>query len=143
VDGFCTRISFGNKYKKGIHNKVADMLLRPVINASTILMYNPLAHEIYVEQYSRSDDFKYVYDALNHNNQHLDYYMNDILLYHLGKLCIQRDERVSVIKEDHTYIIYGHFGVGNIVAQLQRYCYWPRMNETISRYIKWCVVCHK
>jgi hypothetical protein len=64
------------------------MLSRLVINASTILRYNPLSHEIYVEQYVRDDDFKKVYDALTHYNQQLDYYMHNKLLYHLGKLCI-------------------------------------------------------
>jgi hypothetical protein len=34
------------------------MLSRPVINTSKILKYNPLAHEIYVEQYASDDDFK-------------------------------------------------------------------------------------
>jgi hypothetical protein len=57
------------KYKKGINNKVADMLSRLVINASTMLRYNPLAHERYAEQYGRDDDFKEVYDASTHGNQ--------------------------------------------------------------------------
>jgi hypothetical protein len=117
------------------------MLSRPVINASTILRYNPLAHEIYVERYAKDDDFKEVYDALTHDNQQSDYYMHDSLLYHLGKPCIPRDERVNVITEAHTSLISGHFGVGKTVAQLQRYCYCPRMNESISKYIKGCVMC--
>ena len=73
------------------------MLSRPIINASTIFKYNPLAHESYPEQYARDDDFKEVYDALTHNNQQSYYYKHDNLLYHLGKLCIQRYERVNVI----------------------------------------------
>ena len=56
--GFLQQFHLVNKYKKGIHNKVAYMLPRPVINASTIIRYNPLAREIYVEQYSKDDDFK-------------------------------------------------------------------------------------
>jgi hypothetical protein len=51
--GFLQQFHLVIKYKKGIHNKVADMLSRPIINASTILRYNPLAHEIYAEQYAR------------------------------------------------------------------------------------------
>lgn len=47
------------------------------------------------------------------------------MLYHLGKLCIPRDERVHEIKEAHTSPISSHFGVGKIVAQLKHYCYWP------------------
>jgi hypothetical protein len=44
------------------------MLPRLVINASTILKYNPLYHESYVEKYIRNGDFKDVYRDLIHVN---------------------------------------------------------------------------
>ena len=56
-----------------------------------------------------------------------DYYVQDNLLYHLGKLFIPKDEQAHVIREAHTSLIAGHFGVSKILAQLQKYCYWPRM----------------
>ena len=71
----------------------------------------------------------------------MDYYVKDQLLYHLGKLCIPQAERVNIIREAHTSLISGHFGVSKIVAQLQRFCYWPRMHETVSRYINRCTMC--
>jgi hypothetical protein len=108
--GFLQQFHLVIKYKKCIHNKVADMLSRPVINASTILKYNSLAHESYVEQYARDDDFKDVYMDLTHGNQQLDYHMHENLLYHLGNICIPRDERENVIREAHTSLISGHFG---------------------------------
>ena len=40
------------RYKKGIHNKVVDMLSRPIINACTILKHNLVLHERYIEQYA-------------------------------------------------------------------------------------------
>ena len=80
-----------------------------MINASTILRYNPLAHESYAEQYAKDDDFKGVYDALTHGNKQSYYYVFDFFLYHLGNICIPRDERVNVIREPHTYLIYGNF----------------------------------
>ena len=46
-----------------------------------------------------------------------------------------------MIREAHTSLILGHFGVSKIIAQLQRFCYWPRMNETVSIYIKGCTMC--
>jgi hypothetical protein len=121
--GFLQQFHLVIKYKKGIHNKVADMLSRPMINASKILRYNTLAHESYVEQYAKDDDFKDVYEALIHCNQQLDYYMHDNLLYHLGNLCIPRDERVNVFRESHTTLFSGHFWVGKTKAQFHRYCY--------------------
>jgi hypothetical protein len=66
--GFIQQFHLVIKYKKGIHNKVVDTLSIPIIKASKILRYNPLAHEIYVEQYARDGDFKEVYDALTHIN---------------------------------------------------------------------------
>jgi hypothetical protein len=46
-----------------------------------------------------------------------------------------------VIREAQTSLISGHFGVGKTIAQLQKFCYWPRMNETMSKYVKGCVMC--
>ena len=94
------------------------MLSRLVIIASTILRYNPLAHESYVKQYAKDEDFKDVYEVLTHGNQRSDYYMHDNLLYHLGKFFIPKDERINVISEAHTSLISGHFEVGKIVTQL-------------------------
>jgi hypothetical protein len=114
--GFLQQFHLVIKYKKGIHNKVVDMLSRPMINASTILSYNPLYHEMYVEKYAKDEYFKYVYEVLTNGNRRSYYYMHDNLLYHLGKLFMPRDERVNVIREAHTSIIFGNFWVGNIVA---------------------------
>lgn len=61
--------------------------------------------------------------------------------YHLRKLCIPQGEKVNVIREAHTSLIVGHFGVGKIVAQLYRYWNWPRMNEIVSNYVKGCSMC--
>ena len=57
------------KYKMGIHNKVANMLSRPIINASTILRHTSLANESFVEQYARDDYFKDVYEYTINQNQ--------------------------------------------------------------------------
>ena len=38
-------------------------------------------------------------------------------------------------------MIVGHFGVGKIVANLQRYCYWPHMIDNVSHFIGGCSLC--
>jgi len=73
----------------------------------------------------------------------LDYHDKDQLFYHLGKLCIPQTERVNIIREEHTSLILGHFGVSKTVVQLQRFCYWPRMHEMEFIYIKGCTMCVK
>jgi hypothetical protein len=42
--------------------------------------------------------------------------MHNNLLYHLGKICIPRDETMNVIREAHTSLIYRHFGLGNTIT---------------------------
>jgi hypothetical protein len=42
--------------------------------------------------------------------------VHDNLLYHFGKLCIPKYERVDVIIEAHTSLFYGHFKVGKTIA---------------------------
>ena len=86
--GFTHQFHLVIRYKKGIHNKVADMLSRPIINSSTILKHNSVIHEIYIEQYAQDIDFKDVYATLSQGKQveELDYHIKDQLLYHRGKL---------------------------------------------------------
>ena len=57
------------------------------------------------------------------------------------KLCIPWGERFIVIREVHTSLIVGHFGVGKTISQLQRYFNWSCMNEIVSRYVKGCSMC--
>ena len=56
--GFLQQFHLVIKYKKWIHNKVADMLYRPPTNASIDIQQSPLVHSSYVEQYAKDEDFK-------------------------------------------------------------------------------------
>ena len=96
------------------------MISRPIVSVATILKHNSIFHERYVEQYALDSDFQDVYATLSQGNQveELNYHTHDNLLYHLGKLCIPQGERVNIIREAHTSLIVGHFGVGKTVAQL-------------------------
>ncbi len=62
--GFLQQFHLVIKYKKGTHNKVADMLSRPPIVASIILKNTSLTHDSYIEQYAYDEDFKDVYEKL-------------------------------------------------------------------------------
>lgn len=64
--GFLQQFHLVIGYKKGIQNKVANMLSRPSINASIVLQHNSLSHESYVEQYARDEGFIDVYETLTH-----------------------------------------------------------------------------
>ena len=88
--GFLQQFHLVIMYKKGIYNKVADMLSRPIVNSSIILKHNLVMHESYIEKYAYDSDFHDVYESLSQGNQNeeLDYHVHTSFLYHLCKLCI-------------------------------------------------------
>ena len=45
-----------------------------------------------------------------------------------------------MIREAHTSKVLGNFGVGKTVANLQRYVYWPKMQEQVDRLIRGCMI---
>jgi hypothetical protein len=47
--GFLQQFHLVSRYKKGVFNKVDDMLSRPIVSASVILKQSPIMHESYVE----------------------------------------------------------------------------------------------
>lgn len=53
----------------------------------------------------------------------VDYHLQDGLLYKMEKLCVPRGDRLQLIREAHTSKVVGHFCVGKMVANLQRYVY--------------------
>jgi len=124
--GFLQQFHLVIRYKKGTQNKIADMLSRPPIVATVVILQNSsLMHEGYKEQYEVDPDFQNIYGKLILGNEvgNNDFHVNDGLLFHLGKLCIPIGERNDLIREAHTSRISGHFGVGKTLANLQRYCY--------------------
>ena len=77
--GFLQQFHLVIRYKNDIHNKVANMLSRPIINSSTILKHNSVLHESYIEQYAQDMDFKDVYETLSQGKrvEKLDYHVKD------------------------------------------------------------------
>ena len=89
MDGILQQFHLVIRYKKGIYNRVADMLSILVINVAILLKSNSAFPESNVEQYAQDADFQEVYLNLSqgHQVEELDYHVHDNLLYHLGKLC--------------------------------------------------------
>ncbi len=78
------------RYKKGMYNKVSDILSRLIINVAILIKNNFVLPEIYVEKYAQDAEFQEVYLKFSqgHQVEELDYHVHDNLLYHLGKLCV-------------------------------------------------------
>ena len=123
--GFLQQFHLVIRYKKGAFNKFDDMLSRPIISATTLLKNDSIVHESYIEQYASDVDFRDEYANLSEGNdvEEINYNLHNNLLFHMGKLCITQGERLSIMREAHSSLIVGHFGVSKIVAHLQRYRY--------------------
>jgi intein-encoded DNA endonuclease-like protein len=67
--GFLQQFHLVIRYKKGIHNKVVDMLSISPSTIATILKNNSITHESYIEQYAEDTDFKEVYATLSHGKR--------------------------------------------------------------------------
>ena len=57
-------------------------------------------------------------------NQVPKFHLQDVLLGHMGHLCVPLSKRAKMIWEAHYSRVAGHFGVEKIVAVLQKYFYW-------------------
>jgi len=92
------------KYKKGSTNKLANILSRPptskITALGTLMHMEPFIHDAYREAYLEDEDFKEVYQQLQsqshvHNDDNtIDDYLQDGLLYRLDKLCAPKGERL-------------------------------------------------
>jgi len=88
--GFLHQFHLLLRYKKGIYNRVADMLSRLGVNVAILLKNKYVFLESYVEKYTHEADFQEVYSNLSqcHQVEELYYHVHDNLLYHLGKICV-------------------------------------------------------
>jgi transposase InsO family protein len=69
--------------------------------------------------------------------------VQDRLLTYRGKVWIPEEVRVEAVKEVHVQPMVGHTGVGRTLTLLKRQFYWPRMDQTVTRYIANCHDCRR
>eukprot|EP01018_Ginkgo_biloba_P004262 Gb_29472 [translate_table: standard] len=139
--GFHTQFNLIIKYKKGVTNKIADLLSRPPkLTALTVFMHlQPFSLEELHIQYE-GDRFSSGCGSIKVRGTKtrllsLRRFVKD------EKLCVpDGDYQISLLREAHTSKVTGHFGVGKTLANLQRYVYWPCMQIDVARFIKGCVI---
>ncbi|CAL9018650.1 unnamed protein product [Prunus brigantina] len=125
------------KYKKGVTNKLADMLSRPPRHSALLvaLQLQPVVLSEYITSYDSDPEFKMFFDKLQRGKP-CQFEMKDGLMFKGKQLCIPNNgDRLQWIREAHTSRCAGHFGVDKTLLNLQRYVYWPRMHVDVSRFI--------
>lgn len=142
--GYLQQYQLVIKYKKGTTNKLADFLSRPPSKIVAVVMQvEPARFNSYKDLHRNEDDFKKHFDTVNKFEEGKQgYHMDNGLLFEEDKLCIPKDHRLPLIREAHTSLLAGHFGIHKIVANLQRYVYWPNMVPKVEWYVKRCTVCN-
>ena len=121
------------KYKKGSTNNIADCLSRPLIVAITTVL-NSCGHETFdwLLLYKSDPELSYTYKALLGGMQVPNFHLQDTLLCHLWHLCVPSTEHAKLIWEAHYSRVTRNFGVEKIVAVLQKYFYWPNLQQDVG-----------
>ena len=128
--------------KKGITSRVADFLSRPLVTALTIVL-NSCSHDTsrWSQLYANDLIFATTYQLVSACTLVANFHLQDGLLCHLGHLYVLSSEHAKLIWESHYYQVVGHFGVDKMVAMLQKYFYWTKLQQDVNKYIRSCTAC--
>ena len=67
--GFLQKFHLVIRYKKGIYNKIVDIISRTIINVAILLKNHSVMPESYVEKNAHDVDFQEVYLNLSQGHQ--------------------------------------------------------------------------
>ena len=121
---------------KGSTNNVANCLSRPPIVAITIV-FNYYGHETsdWPLLYRSDPEFNHTYQTLLEGNPVPKFHLQDVLLCHMGHLCVPSNEHAKMIWEAHYSQVAGHFGVEKIMPVLDNYFYCSKLRQDVGKYI--------
>ena len=72
-------------------------------------------------------------------NQVPKFHLQDVLLCHMGHLCVPSSERAKMISKAHYSRVTGNFRVKKIVVVLLKYFYWLNLRQDVGKYIRSCI----
>lgn len=106
-------------------------------------MLDSCGHETsgWSQLYASDPDFATTYQAVSEGTPVANFYLQDGLLSHLGHLCVPSSEHVKLIWASHYIQVARHFVVDRIVTMLQKYFYWSKLRQDVSKYIISCTSC--
>jgi hypothetical protein len=79
--------------------------------------------------------------CVDEGNDKVEYHLHNGFLYKVENLYVPKGEILYLIREANTSKILGNFGVGKIVANLQRYVYWPILQKDVAKFIRGFIIC--
>ncbi|KAJ9542815.1 hypothetical protein OSB04_029321 [Centaurea solstitialis] len=126
------------KYKKGVHNRLADMLSRPPISSlclSVFMQVQPICHDEYVEEYENDSNFQRVVSDIKSRRPSEFTWKGSLTLHSEKWRSSSMDARSPYFQSSRA------FRVTKTLQNLQRYVFWPQMHQDIVRFVKGCMLC--
>jgi hypothetical protein len=138
----CSSFTSTLSIRKGAPITSLTCLSRPLVVTLTMVI-DSCRHETFgwSQLYDNDPDFATTYQMLGTSMTISDFHLQDGLLCHLGHLCVPSSEHVKLIWEAHYSRVVGHFGMEKTVAVLQKYFYWSKLRQDVSKYIRSCTAC--
>ncbi|GMG20105.1 unnamed protein product [Ambrosiozyma monospora] len=113
-----------------------------------------------IEGYMKDTTFKQIYEILKHNlkvpkdiHNHINHFEigKDNLLYFKAsanddsRVCVPKipSIRTKFLHQCHDLPCAGHFGVEKTFELLSRTVYWPKLKNTVKKYVKTCDTCQR
>jgi hypothetical protein len=91
--------------------------------------------------YQQDLDFTTTYHLFGTGTIVVDFHIQDIILCHLGHICVPTSEHVMMILEAYYIWVARNFGIEKTVSILQKHFYWPKLRQDVSNYIRSCTSC--
>jgi transposase InsO family protein len=109
---------------------------------------NSMLPEQAMEANRQCGDFERIRTALDSDEgrkKYKDYAMQDGLLVFRGRLCVPADSQLitKLTREVHDLPASGHPGARRTLALLRNAYHWPKMRDTVERYVRNCRPCHR
>ena len=130
------------QYVKGEDNGAADAFSRRpdlfAINATEVTLQESFLTEL---KASYEEDV-YLQQAMRGHHKHpVLLKVDDLYQHRFGKLYIPLSFRKQLVMEAHRTAYSGHFGVDRVTAKLQEHLWWPRMRQSVAKFLKSCHEC--
>eukprot|EP00798_Chlamydomonas_sp_ICE-L_P005195 gene5195-biopygen12247 len=135
-------------HRPGPKNVVPDALSRnPIhkLNVLTTQVVTPPDLKREIEACAPSDPIYSKHKMLAINGRSQKYEWRDGLLWFKTRVYIPDYEPLytKLLHEAHDVRVSGHLGVDKTLARIAPHYYWPRMGDTIQRYIRTCESCQQ
>lgn len=133
--------------------------LETPLQMSIVNQMSPEYVELLKDGYMKDPHFKIIYECLSNKKNPIPHSLDaviqrykviDGLLYHgyneitIDKLCVPDNEiRREILKLAHDSPAAGHGDVFRTFTNISPHYYWPKMNESIRKYVKTCDSCQK